>query len=110
MAVRSAASAVVGLLVALTLALAAPATAEVTCFTHFEIGVLPGTEWGTAGPAVGDFDGDGDLDFFAGEQEDPDTYMDLVSKVWNTGGRPYHADRRRNDNPECGGAGAGRAE
>jgi hypothetical protein len=25
---------------------------------------------------VADFDGDGDLDIFAGEQEDPDTYME----------------------------------
>jgi hypothetical protein len=31
-----------------------------------------------------DIDGDGDLD--------------LVSKVWHTGGKPYHADYWRNDN------------
>jgi hypothetical protein len=112
---------------------------------------------------VADFDLDGDLDVFAGEQEDPDTYMvaegrlpmkppglrergvvwenvgtptaprftpkvfhegrpgwhdtvlvdfdrdgdiDLVSKVWNTGGLPYHLDLWRNDNPSCRGAGA----
>jgi hypothetical protein len=105
---------------------------------------------------VADFDLDGDLDVFAAEQEDPDTYMeadgllpmkpggleergviwenlgpvesprfvprvihegrpgwhdtvvvdfdgdgdmDLVTKVWNTGGRPYHVDLWRNDNP-----------
>jgi len=70
-----------------------PAFAEVTCFTHFEIGILPGTEWGPAGPAVGDFDGDGDTD--------------LISKVWNTGGRAYHADLWRNDNPACPAPGAG---
>ena len=63
---------------------------------------LAGTEWGTAGPAVVDFDGDGDTD--------------LVSKVWNSGGRPYHADLWRNDNSDCSasgggvGAGGGRAE
>jgi hypothetical protein len=113
---------------------------------------------------VADFDGDGDPDVFAGEQEDPDTYMeedgllpmkppglrergviwenvgsveaplftprvihegrpgwhdavlvdfdadgdpDLLSKVWNTGGRPYHADLWRNDNPQCGLSGEG---
>jgi hypothetical protein len=115
--------------------------------------------------AVADLDLDGDLDVFAGEQEDPDTYMvadglvpmkpegleergvvwenvgtagaphfvplvihrgrpgwhdtvavdfdsdgdlDLVSKVWNTGGRPYHVDLWRNDNAGCGGARTGR--
>ncbi len=105
--------------------------------------------------AVSDFDGDGDLDIFAAEQEDPDTYMessgklamrphglkergviwenvgtdekptfkpvvfhtdnpgwheaeigdvdgdgdiDIVSKIWNSDGGPYHADFWRNDN------------
>jgi hypothetical protein len=113
---------------------------------------------------VADLDGDGDLDVFAGEQEDPDTYMvedglvpmkppglrergvvwenvgdagaprfepriihvgrpgwhdavlvdfdedgdpDLVSKVWNTGGGPYHADLWRNDNSRCSSSGEG---
>ena len=80
MGCRSAGFGLIGLL-----GVAASASAEVTCFTHFQIAELPGTEWGTAGPAVGDFDGDGD--------------PDLVSKVWNTGGRP---DLWRNDNPGCG--------
>ena len=30
---------------------------------------------------VADFDGDGDWDIFAGEQEDPDTYMEQDGKV-----------------------------
>jgi hypothetical protein len=30
---------------------------------------------------VADFDGDGDLDIFAGEQEDPDTYMEAQGKL-----------------------------
>ena len=30
---------------------------------------------------VADFDGDGDLDVFAGEQEDPDTYMESQGKL-----------------------------
>jgi len=30
---------------------------------------------------LADFDGDGDLDIFAGEQEDPDTYMESSGKV-----------------------------
>jgi|GEM_PF-394229 len=30
---------------------------------------------------VADFDGDGDLDIFAGEQEDPDTYMESSGKL-----------------------------
>jgi hypothetical protein len=46
-----------------------PAFPDVTCFTHLEIAVLPGTEWGTAGPAVGDFDGDGDLDVAVARRE-----------------------------------------
>ena len=45
---------------------------------------------------VVDFDGDGD--------------MDLISKVWNTGGRPYHLDLWRNDNPGCSAAGTGRTQ
>ena len=116
---------------------------------------------------VADFDLDGDLDLFAGEQEDPDTYMvedgllpmkpdglrergvvwenvgtrrsprfvprvihlgrpgwhdtvlvdfdgdgdtDLVSKVWHTGGRPYHLDLWRNDNSGCPAADTGRVQ
>jgi hypothetical protein len=33
---------------------ASPVATEVTCFAHSEIGGLPGTQWGTAGPAVGE--------------------------------------------------------
>ncbi|MCG6927484.1 MAG: VCBS repeat-containing protein, partial [Acidobacteria bacterium] len=51
-----------------------PSPAEITCFTHFEIGVLPGTEWGTAGPAVGDFDGDGDPDVAISRRETATLY------------------------------------
>jgi hypothetical protein len=43
--------------------------AEITRFTHFLIAELPGTEWGTAGPAVGDFDNDGDLDVAIARRE-----------------------------------------
>jgi hypothetical protein len=53
---------------------AAIAHAEVTCFTHVEIATLPGTEWGTAGPAVGDFDGDGDLDVAVSRRETATLY------------------------------------
>jgi len=53
---------------------AVPLCAEVTCFTHIEIGVLPGTEWGTAGPAIGDFDGDGDLDVALSRRETATLY------------------------------------
>ena len=51
-----------------------PVRAEVTCFTHFEIAELPGTEWGTAGPAVGDFDGDGDPDVAISRRETATLY------------------------------------
>ncbi len=65
--------------------------------------------------AVADFDGDGDLDIFAGEQEDPDTYMVAQGKlpmkprglkergvIWvNQGGTPPLFEPRviQEDNP-----------
>lgn len=53
-------------------------------WTHFTIAAeLLGRQWGTGGAAVGDFDGDGDVD--------------LVSKVWNADGPGYHVDFWRND-------------
>lgn len=51
-------------------------------WTHFTIAdPLPGSAWGTGGLPLVDFDGDGDLDIFAGEQEDPDTYMTAQGKL-----------------------------
>jgi FG-GAP-like repeat len=45
-----------------------------------EPGNVPGTgSWHSLG--VADFDGDGDLDVFAGEQEDPDAYMVSSGKL-----------------------------
>jgi hypothetical protein len=50
------------LLLVLPVRFTPPASAEAACFTHFESAGLVGTQWGTAGPAVGDLEGDGDPD------------------------------------------------
>ena len=68
---RSAIAVVAGLVLVLG---SVPAAGEVACFTHFEIAELPGAEWGTAGPAVGDFDGDGDLDVAISRRETATLY------------------------------------
>jgi len=40
-----------------------PVFPQINLWTHFSIDFpLPGKGWGTSGPALGDFDGDGDLD------------------------------------------------
>ena len=40
-----------------------PLHADVSQWTHFTIASpLPGEKWGTSGPVLADFDGDGDLD------------------------------------------------
>jgi hypothetical protein len=49
---------------------------------HFTIAdPLPGSAWGTGGTPLADFDGDGDLDVLAGEQEDPDSYVTKQGKL-----------------------------
>ena len=51
---------------------------------HFSIDpVLPGSSWGTGGPALADYDRDGDVD--------------IVSKIWNADGPSYHLDFWRNE-------------
>jgi|GEM_PF-5229488 len=53
-------------------------------WTHIPIDpVLPGSSWGTGGPALADYDGDGDID--------------IVSKIWNADGGIYHLDYWRNE-------------
>jgi hypothetical protein len=56
------------LLLVLPVRFTPPASAEAACFTHFESAGL-GTQWGTAGPAVGDLEGDGDPDVAISRRE-----------------------------------------
>ncbi|MGB2862008.1 MAG: VCBS repeat-containing protein [Sedimentisphaerales bacterium] len=74
----------IAVIVAIILRISGSAGAKIDAakWTHFTIAdPLPGSAWGTGGIPLADFDRDGDLDIFAGEQEDPDTYMEAQGKL-----------------------------